>query len=76
MKYQLYVVTHTGFYPALVACPPSENHDSFVRLSTCIEELRPGVGVYYRLCLIRLNESESLGDEDIDYLREVQRTLS
>jgi hypothetical protein len=75
VKSQLYIVTHTGFYPALAATPPTENVEALVQLSEIIKTLRSEFGKLYVTAIVSVGEDNWVNDSALSSLRDIQRSL-
>ena len=75
MTYQLYVVTHTGFYPVLNATPPTKERGLLEKIDDVLRELRPGYGKHYTTIIIPLTEVGLLDEDTFNVLRKKQKSL-
>jgi len=62
MKYELLVVTPTGYYPALNSVPLSDSHLDVIKLEEAVKLLRPGFEESYDL-VIRWSNNDPDYDE-------------
>ena len=75
MTYQLYVVTHIGFYPVLNATPPTKERGLLEKIDDVLRELRPGYGKHYTTIIIPLTEVGLLDEDTFNVLRKKQKSL-
>ncbi len=69
MRYQLFIITKTGCYPALTGTPPTEKAAELERLEEIIHTLRPGLGRHYLTATVRCDEQGIVIKEDERFMQ-------